>query len=288
LLDAGVLALTGYHGSASVEAVLPLVEQAGVPLVGVASGAELLREPASRWVFNLRAGAREEAMAMVAHLDTIGISEISIIAQEDALGRAGLEGIQVELVRLALRPTAVARLAPEGGAPAVSAAVRAACATRPQALVLVLDARKALAVIRTARGAGCAPQFYVMSEAGAQLQAGNTAPAELAGVVVSQVVPHPAAASVPVVADYQRLAQQSVPPAAPSHAGLEGFLYARVLAEAMRRCSRADLGRRCIVSALESKPIDVGGWRVQFASGERRGSRFVEMTIMTSDGRFRR
>jgi hypothetical protein len=42
------------------------------------------------------------------------------------------------------------------------------------------------------------------------------------------------------------------------------------------------------VSALEGRPLDAGGWRVQFAPDDRRGSRFVEMTIVTSDGRVRR
>jgi ABC-type branched-subunit amino acid transport system substrate-binding protein len=50
----GVLALTGYQGSAGVEAALPVLDTAGVPMVGVASSAESLREPARRWLFNRR------------------------------------------------------------------------------------------------------------------------------------------------------------------------------------------------------------------------------------------
>ncbi|RYF75920.1 MAG: hypothetical protein EOO29_23305, partial [Comamonadaceae bacterium] len=67
--------------------------------------------------------------------------------------------------------------------------------------VLVLDARNAMATIRTARASGCQPQFYVTSEAEAQLLARGGPAGELAGVVVSQVAPHPFTASLPVVAD---------------------------------------------------------------------------------------
>ncbi|HSV46482.1 MAG TPA: ABC transporter substrate-binding protein [Ramlibacter sp.] len=285
LIDAGVLALTGYHGSAAIEGVLPLVEQAGVPWVGVASGAELLREPARANVFNLRAGAREEAAAMVLQLDTVGLTEIAVMAQDDALGRAAVAGIQAELVRLAMRPQTVVKLAPQASAAAVAQAVQATCKARPQALVLALDARNTLAVIRAARASGCLPQFYVMSESGAQLVSGAASAHELAGVIVSQVVPHPATASAQIAADYQRLAAQAG--RAPSYPGLEGFIYARVIAEALRRCGR-ETSRRCLLSALESRPIDTGGYRVQFSPGDRRGSRFVEMTIVTADGRFRR
>ncbi|MBA2960492.1 MULTISPECIES: ABC transporter substrate-binding protein [Ramlibacter] len=279
LLDGGVLALTGFHGPASIEAVLPLIEQARVPLVGAASSAELLREPLRRHVFNLRAAAREEAAAMVLQLDTVGMTEIAAITQDDALGRAAAEGVQVELSRLAIRPLAFARLSAAAGA---AQAVQVACKTPPQALILGLDAGNALAVIRAARKAGCTPQFYVMSEAGTQLVAGGASPGELAGVIVSQVLPHPRTASVPVAADYLRLAA-----GAPSYAGLEGFVYARVITEALRRCGREPT-RACLVDALESRPVDTGGYRVQFTPQDRRGSRFVEMTIVTPDGRFRR
>ena len=282
LLDAGVFALTGYHGSAAIEASLPLIEQSGVPLIGVASSAELLREPARRNVFNLRAGAREEAAAMVLHLDTIGLTEVAAIAQDDALGSAALDGVQVELTRLAIRPQALIRVPVERGAGDINRVVQGACKNRPQALMLGLNAANALSVIRQARRIGCTPQFYVMSEAGAELLSLAATPKELAGVIVSQVMPHPRSSSVPVTADYQRLAGDAA-----SYAGLEGFVYARVIAAAIKSCS-SQLNRNCVVNALDAKPIDVGGYRVQFKPGDRRGSRFVEMTIVTADGRFRR
>ena len=284
-LDAGVLAMTGYHGAGAIEAVLPVLEAAGVPLVGVASSAELLREPPRRNVFNLRAGAREEAAAMVLHLDTLGLTEIAVLAQDDALGRAGLEGIQIELIRLSMRPQAVVRLATEASPVATSNAVQQACAGRPQGLVLVLDARNALGAIRAAKRAACGVRFYVTSEAGAQLLAGGAETGELAGVIVSQVVPHPASAALPLQAEFQRASTAAG--VTPSYPALEGFIYARTLAEALRRCGR-ELTRRCLVAALESRPLDLGGYRLQFAPNDRRGSRFVEMTIVTADGRFRR
>lgn len=285
LLEGGVLAMTGLHGAGTIEAVLPVLDAASVPLVGVASSAELLREPVRRHVFNLRAGAREEAAAMVLHLDTLGITDVAVLAQDDALGQAGLEGIQIELIRLSMRPQAVVRLAPEASAAATAAAVQQACARRPQGLVLVLDARNALGAIRNARRAACGVRFYVTSEAGAQLLADGAQSSELAGVIVSQVVPHPASAALPLQAEFQRVSAAAG--VTPSYPALEGFIYARALVEAMRRCGR-ELTRRCLVSALESKPLDLGGYRLQFAPNDRRGSRFVEMTIVTTDGRFRR
>lgn len=274
--------LTGYHGSAAVEAALPVIESSGIPLIGVASSAELLREPPLRNVFNLRAGARDEAAAIVLQIDTIGLTEIAAIAQDDALGNAVLEGVQFQLSRLAIRPQALVKFEPGASATRVSDAVRAACKGQPKALVLGLNGMTALYVIREARKISCMPQFYVMSETGCELLHSGATPKELAGIVVSQVLPYKLSASVPVVREYLQLAGTSA-----NYVGLEGFIYARVIAVLVRRCA-AQLNRNCMIEKMEAMPVDVGGYRVSFKPGERRGSGFVEMTILTADGRFRR
>ena len=124
-----------------------------------------------------------------------------------------------------------------------------------------------------------------MSEAGSQMLAGTASPQELAGVIVSQVLPNPSS-SLPLVADFQRQATQSGK-ANRSYPALEGYLYAVVITEALKRCTK-NLTRRCLVTALEARALDIGGYRLQFTPTDRRGSRFVEMTIVTPDGRFRR
>lgn len=279
LANAGILALTGMHGMPAIEAVLPMAERMDLPVIGVASGAENLREPPMRNVFNLRAGIRDETIAMVLHLDTIGLSEIAALAQDDALGRDGLAGVQFELARLAIRPQALVTLSNEASPAEVIQSVEAACRNRPQALVLALNARNTLPVIRAARRIGCGPQIYVTSEAGAQL-----AGPELAGVVVAQVLP---AGPIPLVTELQRRLSGGPTSAQPTYPLLEGYVYAQFISEGLRRCT-SDLTRRCLISALEARAIDAGGYRVQFSPKDRRGSHFVEMTIVTKDGHFRR
>ena len=277
LLDAGVLALTGYDEAPP--ALLALLASGGAPLVGVAHGAEALREPAHPLVFNLRAGWRDEAAAMVLHLDTTGVTDVATLSRDDELGRSGREGLRAELARLAIKPVAQAVLSADADAAAVRDAVDSVCRERPQALVLMLDARLASGAVQQARRIGCAHAIYVANDAGTRLGAAG------AGVVVPQVVPPPTRLNLPVVADYQRVATAAQ--LTPSYAGLEGYVYGRVLQEALERCVR-DTSRRCIAAALEARPIDLGGYRVQFAPGDHRGSRYVDMTYLAADGRFRR
>jgi branched-chain amino acid transport system substrate-binding protein len=285
LIDEGVLAATGYHGTRSIEAALPLLEQAGIPVIGVVTSAELTREPVRPLVFNLRAGTREEAAAIVAQLDSVGLTEIAAISQDDALGRAGREGVRIEMARLAMRPVVQAQIATDADVAEVLAAVTRVCEGRPQALVLLLNAANATAVLRLVRKLGCTRQVVAMSDAGAEMVANARSPQEIAGLVVSQVLPSPDTIALPVLADYRR--QLDATRGRPSYPSLEGYLYARVIGEALARCSK-DPSRQCLVGTLESRPVNVGGYRVQFSPTDRRGSKYVDMTIVSADGRFRR
>jgi len=285
LLAAGAAVLTGYHGSTVLEAVLPVLDAQGTPMVGAASGAESLRTPPRPWLFHLRAATRDETAAIVYHLDTIGLQRIATIAQDDGLGHVGLEGVQVELVRLSARPVTVARVPVRSSGREMQDAVRQVCAQAPQAVVLALDAANALAALRQAREQGCRPQFYLLSESGSDLASLGAAPAELAGLVVAQVMPAPTRRAHPLVADYLRdLAR--IEGAGPSYAGLEGYLYGRVAGAALRLCGRG--GGACVIQALERGAVEIPGYPLKFARDERRGPAFVELTMFGPDGRLRR
>ncbi|CAN5267510.1 ABC transporter substrate-binding protein [soil metagenome] len=285
-ISGGIFAVTGYHGARSIETVSPLLDEGRIPMVGAASSAESLREPMHRGLFNLRAGAREEAAAMVYQLDTVGILRIAAIGHEDGLGRSGMDAIQAELIRLAINAVAIAKVSSQATLNELSQAAKKICDARPAAVLLALDARAALDALRQVRAAGCRPQFYVMSETGADLSSQSVQPGELTGVVVSQVLPSPENMAHPLVAEFKReLAKK--PETKASYPALEGYLYARVLGEALRWCSR-NLTRDCLVDALESHRIDIPGYRLQFGPNNRRGAQFVELTFMDGNGRLRR
>ena len=124
-----------------------------------------------------------------------------------------------------------------------------------------------------------------MSDIGASMMAMALAPGEFAGLIVSQVPPSPTSRSLPLTAAYNTLVAKAG--ANPTYSGLEGFLYARVIATAIGRCTR-ELTRRCLSSALEASPIEVGAYPIRFSPTDHRGSGFVEMTLVTSEGRCRR
>ncbi|HYT14949.1 MAG TPA: ABC transporter substrate-binding protein, partial [Burkholderiales bacterium] len=60
-----VFALISYVGTPTTAAAMPIITEAKVPLVGPFTGAELLRTPVNRYIFNVRASYYDETEKIV-------------------------------------------------------------------------------------------------------------------------------------------------------------------------------------------------------------------------------
>lgn len=296
LLRRGAVALTGVHGARAAAAVAEALVAGGVPtvaLVAPATGAESLREPPRPGVFHLRAGTFDEMNAAMLHLDTVGLTRYAFAGQEGAFGDSARTSVEMQLVKIGLRPVArqkLERLADAG------AAMATLCAAQPQVVVLALNESLALAAIEAGRALPCSTQYLVFSESGAALAqraaAGKVQPTS--GLLVTQVVPHPANLSHPLVAEYHRaLAAHGAGLGAdkPSHPSIEGYQGMRVLHEALRACSHdmgREPGRACVIQALSTRNFDIAGQRIRFGSEQRQSRPYVEMTLLDAQGRFKR
>lgn len=69
---------------------------------------------------------------------------------------------------------------------------------------------------------------------------------------------------------------------------MEGYVSARVLVEGLKRAGSKPT-REGLISAFEKMAkVDIGGYEVQYGPSDRTGSRFVDVTIIKSDGTFLR
>ena len=89
-----MFALLGYVGTPTGVAHLPVVTQAKVPLVGMFTGAEVLRAPFNRYVFHVRASYYDETEKIVEQVLSTGGQKISVFYQDDAYGEAGRKGTE--------------------------------------------------------------------------------------------------------------------------------------------------------------------------------------------------
>ncbi len=284
LISEGVFALFGYIGTPTSLAALPLATQARLPFFAPFTGAEALRDPFNRYAVHVRASYFDETAAIVRQTTSVGIRRIAVFYQNDAYGKAGLEGVRLALAKSGLEPVAVGTV--ERNSTEVAQALKDIFSVKPEAVVQISAYKSCAAFIRLARRQGFTGNFYNVSFVGTQALSEELG-AEARGVVISQVMPFPYAPTTPLAGEYLA-ALKGKRGIAPNYSGMEGFVAAKVFTEALRRAGRA-LTQEGFLAAVDSmRNLVLGGFAVDFGPSKRAGSKFVELTLLTEDGRVRR
>jgi len=279
-----VFALFGYVGTPTSLAALPLVNQHKVPFFGPFTGAEALRDPFSRYVFHVRASYYDETALIVKQLTSLNLKKIAIFRQNDSYGQAGYDGVVRALKALNLEPVGVGLV--ERNTVAVESAVQAIVPQQPDAVVQISAYKSCAAFIREARKAGYGGTFYNVSFVGTQALADELG-RQAMGVVVSQVMPFPFSLTTPLSREYLAAVQKAGGDNKPNYSSMEGYVAAKLFIEGLRRAGRAP-SRDALINGLESvQSLDLGGFVVGYGGKSHVASRFVDLSMLTDDGRVR-
>ena len=107
---------------------------------------------------------------------------------------------------------------------------------------------------------------------------------EARGVMVSQVFPFSDSTVIAVAKEFGQLADAAMLPK--NYSAMEGFIAAKIMVEAIKRAGK-DLTREGLVSALESfTQLDLGGFVISFGAKDQTGNEFVELSIVSKQGKF--
>jgi len=282
LADKAAFALFNCMGTPNIAAMLPKVTETGIPFFAPFSGALAVR-PAVRNVINIRASYPDEAEQLVQHLATIGIKRIAVAYQANAFGKEVYEGARVAMDKHRLDGSATATVE-NTGADAAAAAGKIVAAN-PEAVLIGLAGKPALEFIKAIRAQRRGLPLYTLSVMGAAATL-RALGEDGVGVAISQVVPSPAKSVMPVVRDFNEAWKASGTSLEPSHLALEGFINARVFAEALKRAGRNPTRERFIESTWNIKRYDLGGFEVNFTEPGKNASRYVELTMVGKEGKF--
>jgi branched-chain amino acid transport system substrate-binding protein len=277
-----VFLLFAYVGTPTSQASLPIFTEARVPFVAPFTGAELLRTPFNRYIFNVRASYFDETEKIVEHLARTGVRKFAVFYQNDAYGQAGLEGVKRALARRNMQIAAMGTV--ERNTTNVAEAVKTISAAEPEATIMISAYASVAEFVRQMKKAGSVSQFFNVSFVGSTALA-DALGKDGYGVMISQVVPFPWSPLTPVVKEYLDLAKRSGKVDV-NFSSLEGFLAAKVLTEGLRRAGK-DPTREKFIAAMESMSnYEIGGFTVRFAADNHNGSQYVDLSMIGRDGRF--
>lgn len=282
--EQNVAAMFLTRGTPHTEAMLPLLEKHGVPLVGPSTGAMVLHQPVKKHVFNVRATYQREAEKAITHLSSMGITRIGLVYADDSFGADGVAGAQKGFAAAKLQPAVLEKF--NRGKPDFGPIVPKVVQSNAQAIIMVASGQAVVDGMKAFRAAGSAAQIVTLSNnasSGFIKSLGDNA----RGVIVTQVFPYERSIAYSMVKEAQELSKAKgtgdISPAM-----LEGFAAAKVLVEGLKRAG-AKPTREKIQAALEGiRKFDIGGLEVNYSLEDHTGLDFADLSIIGTDGKFRR
>ena len=272
-----VFLLIGCVGTPTSIEILPVCNAAGVPFFGAFTGSGALRTPYNPLVVNMRASYAQEIERIVTLLtDGRGLTKISCFFQDDSYGQSGLKALRISLKKRGLEPTSIGSYT--RNTVDVSGAIKSIVPSSPQAIVMVGAYAPCSEFIKKAKALGLADTTYCnISFVGTRALVAQLG-SDAEGIIISQVVPHPSASSIPQVETYRKALKRYSPDATPDWISLEGYLEGRLFAELIRR-SGDELTKASFASALNNPaPIDLNGLTAVFGPNHNQAFDSVYLT----------
>lgn len=278
--DKKVFALIGGTGSGIVPAVMPVLTELRIPMVGAYAGGMALRETANRYFFNTRASYDDEALAIVAHITQSGLKEIAIVYGDDGFGKAVLASFR--------------KAAKQIGATIVTETTVGADFNGDVANEALKNIKANVSVVfggSPKHALGFVPDFrkkhlntlYSISTIGNIF---NTLGNDAVGMVVSQAMPPVLNKETRIVSDYQAAVDKTQNKKLKSSMpGLEGYVQGRIALEGLRAAGKNPT-REAFVEAMEGfKAKNIGGFYLTYDKDKAHlGTSFVELIMIGTGG----
>lgn len=269
-----VFALFGYVGTPTASAIVPIINKEKIPFFGPFTGAEFLRNPVNKYIFNVRASYFDEAEEQIRYLTTTkGIKKIGILFQNDAYGLAVKGGVIKAL------STRNMTLAGEGhferNTVEIDAGLAALKKENPEAVIMVGTYKAMAAFIKKAKSEGFNPVFLNVSFVGTAALVKELGGAG-DGVIITQVMPSPTDGSVPLVKQY-RADMQAAGYHELDYTDLEGYVDAVVFVEILKKAG-GTLTREFFLTAADGLNASKNGMHFRFTETNHQALEGVYMT----------
>ena len=276
-----VIALLSYVGTANANAVMPLLDDFGVPLVGVLSGSRVLRLPVPRQMFHIRPSYAQEAEILVERLVGNGAMRLAVLYQNDSFGSDVLRGVQQAVESRGL--TLAASAGYQRGTAAIKLPLATLLAGRPDAVIIAASDGASFAFIRESRRAGMKARLASVSTFNAN--AANLLTLRELGerLLISQVVPLLSESAGPLAAECRHaLVDYNGEPL--SFVSFEGCINARILVKALQMAGPGPTSASLRASLESMHELDFGGVAVSFSAQSHQARSEVYLTEAV-DGR---
>ncbi len=283
LVDQGALVLFGYNSATNSLDAVPLAARHNMLFFAPFTGSASLRNHPN--VYTIRASYKAEAARIVETKRTVGSDKAVIVYYDDDVGLSNYEAAAAAFTEAGLpKPPGVAV---KRGAKLERAVVDQIAKEAPHYVLATTQFSVVRDVLTLGADSGTALPLAALSFVNPDELAESVG--EVArGTVVSQVVPSPRLStqtSTPVVKDCAE-ALTALNGGKLNYTSLESCIAAKTLLVALKRAGNNPT-RDSVLQAMGSLGrVDVGGFVLNFSSGNHHGSQWVDLTMLSRGNRF--
>ncbi len=281
------VALLGYRGTANTLALMKskVLEDTGVPLIGTLSGAAEIQ--GAPMIFHVRTSYPQEISQLVLQLSRLGMTRLGLFYVDDAFGKSGREAVLNAAKSSGSQVTVEAAYdkAADKVEVSIQAAVEKLVAAKPQAVVMVAVGEPVYSFVKQAKAKSNAIRLFSISVVNPSAVIEKVGLDAAKGIGFSQVFPFPFSDGTVLSREYRAALKKVDAKAQPNYFSLEGYVYAKVLVDAIRR-SGSNPTAVSVKAALDAYPsTDLGGFIVNFNPQTKNGASFSDLTIISSTGK---
>ena len=286
-LAQGATLIMNCFGSVACMAIAEETKGSGVPLIGAIAGDDRLRGADFPHVFTTRGGARDEIDTILKYLQGVGSSNVAVLYQDDGFGQSYKRTLDALLVtRTDTRVVAAVAVDPQKKDYAQAAAQ--AIAQPSTAVILLTNTANSLGVIDAMNQAGYRGLYFNLAAQANPLFIAQVAKMTLASKLLAAFVtttPSPLLAT-PGVSGYRDTIERSAQALAPTYMGPESFMNATLAGMVIQRDGKPTPD--AVAKILQSlNGTGVAGMTVRFDPARRQAVRWLDMAVVTREGKVR-
>lgn len=274
------IALFGYASATLSLDAMPQADKAGVLFFAPLSGADPVRK-APPVVYTMRASYGEEMEKILSFWTGLGMKKVVVVHYDDEVGKQNFAVVSQYLSKGGTPPSA---LSLKRNQAIEESHVDQLREMKPDVIINTTLSGAAAEISKRMAKRGAFVPTSSLSFVGAQ-QYIDAAGESAAGVSIAQVVPNPSS-TAPVVRECAKALADSGVTRPMNSTHLEACIGAKVLTEAMRRAKKID--QASVLTSMGSLgAFDTGGFVVQYGGSRRHGSSYVDLGMVTRDGKLR-
>lgn len=274
-------ALFGLASTGNVAAVLPMLMDKQVPLIGVYTGSPSLRAKHHPYFFTTMASYRDEVLKMVKNQKTLMRDRIALVYMNNPFGQLMVPVIN-EVVK-EQDAKLVASVAFEPDAKNTGAVVKSLADAKPDAVVIMAFGPPVVPLVKAIRGSLSVPQYAVSIANSKSLIAALGDDAR--GLVFTSLIPNPWRPTGLAGEFGIAMAKANI---AVDHDHFFGYLNMRIMLEGLRRAGRAVTPKLLVAAMERMTQVDFGGYAVSYGPNKHHGTSFVDIVIIGEGGRYLR